>query len=66
MTSPEPIVRVNQLQQVMWVPLPDGVFFECRVSSFGHHAKGISRSKPRALAFALEELAKMVAADDLL
>jgi hypothetical protein len=50
------------LKEVLWIPLNDG-FFDCWVRGFGHQARSTSRSKRKALAYALEELAKKLLAE---
>lgn len=49
--------------KVTWMPLTQygETFYLCTVEEFGHVAQGTSRRKPQALAFALEELARLVA-----
>lgn len=48
--------------QAVWIPLKMGeeFFYECKVEGFGHLAKGVSRDKRRALAYALEALSTLV------
>lgn len=47
---------------VTWHPLVQygETFYLCSIEAFGHVAQGTSRSKPKALAFALEELSRIV------
>lgn len=49
-------------QQITWVPLSvyGDTFYQCTVELAGHVVSSTSRSKPKALSYALEELAKIV------
>jgi hypothetical protein len=45
-------------KMALWIPLPGpGDFLQCQLTAFGLWATGTSRSKNKALAYALEDLA---------
>ncbi len=50
--------------KITWTPIVSygETFYLCTVEEFGHVAQGTSRTKPKALAYALEELARIVSA----
>lgn len=53
---------VGAVGHTTWTPIAtDGAtFYLCRVEMYGHTATGTSLSKPKALSYALEELAALV------
>lgn len=51
------------VSHAMWIPVAQGdgtTFFTCTVDGFGHIGQGTSRSKAKALAYALQDLADAV------
>lgn len=48
-----------------WTPVVQsgGTYYRCHVEGFGYVAFGTSRSKSKALAYALEDLARQVVED---
>lgn len=52
------------MRTVMWIPVEGGagLYFQCYVEGFGVRGSGLSRHKLQALSYALEDMAKQVAA----
>lgn len=50
------------VRMALWIPVDhgEGTFFTCQLHGCGHVAQGTSRSKRKALGYALEELSRLV------
>lgn len=50
------------VRMALWIPVAQGgeTYFTCQLHGCGHVASGVSRSKRKALGYALEELSRLV------